>query len=63
MRWKAVVLYRTIAGPVSVEYSFEELEELHDIIERGPDWNAVMAITVVLARGTGQTTVEAAALR
>ena len=40
-RWIAVVTYRTESGPVDVEHHFEEMVELHNIIERGPDWNTI----------------------
>lgn len=38
-RWKAVIEYRTDYGSTSVEYHFEEISDLHDLIERGADWN------------------------
>ncbi|WP_296101214.1 hypothetical protein [uncultured Agrobacterium sp.] len=49
-RWKAVAEYRSDAGVVDVEYAIEELDELHDLIERGPDWNTLIRITVTFAR-------------
>ena len=63
MRWKATLIYRTDNGPVDVEHTFEELEELHDIVERGPDWNCIEDITIQLQRTTGRVTVETAAER
>lgn len=48
--WRAVIHYRTDAGQVDVEHFFEELEDLHDIVERGPDWNTIIKIEVVLNR-------------
>ena len=61
MRWKATLIYRTDNGPVDVEHTFEELEELHDIVERGPDWNSLIKITVELERvSTPGLTVEKA---
>lgn len=61
-RWKAVATYRTEHGNVDVEHSFEELEELHDLIERGPDWNALVNIVITLADPAYPgLTVEAAA--
>jgi hypothetical protein len=50
-RWMAEILYRN--GKVKVE-GFEELYELHDIIEHGPDWNSIDHITVTLNRWSGQ---------
>lgn len=49
-RWKATVTYRTNNGPLDVEHSFEELFELHDLIERGPHWDTIERIVVKLAR-------------
>lgn len=61
MRWQAIVTYRTEGGPLEVVHDFEELEELHDLIERGPDWNCIIDILVKLARTTSPSlTLEAA---
>ena len=49
-RWSASITYRTENGPVVVDYSIEELDELAEIVERGPDWNAILDITVQLSR-------------
>lgn len=64
MRWKATLVYRTDNGPVDVEHEFEEIEDLHDLVERGPDWNTLVKITIVLARvSTPSLTVEQASNR
>jgi hypothetical protein len=47
-RWLAVVTYRAEVGPVEVDHHLEELEELQDLIERGPDWNTIISIVVTL---------------
>jgi len=61
-RWKAVAEYRSRAGIVDVEYAVEELEELHDLIERGPDWNTLIKITVTFNRPVCELlTIEEAA--
>ena len=64
LRWKAVATYRTNNGPVDVEHFFEELEDLHDLIEAGPDWNTLVDIRVTLVRTLydGLTVEEAAEL-
>lgn len=49
-RWRACIHYRTEAGVVDVEHLIEELEELQDIVERGPDWNTIVKIEVTLHR-------------
>ena len=62
-RWLAVVTYRTDSGQIDVEHHIEEIEELAYLIERGPDWNAVVDIKITLQRVTNDgLTVEAAAL-
>lgn len=40
-RWSAVVHYRSDSGLVEVPHDIEELAELQDLVERGPDWNAI----------------------
>jgi len=58
-RWTATLWYRAAHGLVEVAVHFEELEELHDIVERGPDWNTLDRIEVRLTRNsTPNLTVE-----
>lgn len=62
-RWKAVVEYRTDDGVKSVVHYFEEISDLHLIIEHGPDWNFLMRCTITLNRpddGEEQNSVEKA---
>jgi hypothetical protein len=49
-RWKALIEYRTSEGFNSVEHYFEEISELHLIIEHGPDWNLLIRCTITLNR-------------
>lgn len=49
-RWRAVATYRTENGPVDLIHSFEELAELEEKIENGPDWNTLEKIVVTLGR-------------
>jgi hypothetical protein len=53
-RWHATIYYRSDTGGVDVEHDIEELEDLHDIVERGPDWNTIDKIVVMLARKCGE---------
>ena len=48
LRWVAVVSYRSDRGPIEVDHHFEELCELDALIERGPDWNTIIQITIRL---------------
>jgi len=47
-RWLATVKYRTDAGISEVDHQFEEMFDLHDLIERGPDWNCIENIHIEL---------------
>lgn len=47
-RWTVVVYYQTDHGMVDVEHLVEELDMMHDLIERGPDWNTIDRIEVRL---------------
>lgn len=46
IRWKATIVYRTDTGPLSVDYDLSEIEELQDIVERGPHWDTVYNIKI-----------------
>jgi hypothetical protein len=53
-RWKAIIEYRTDEGAKNdVEHYFEEISDLHLIIEHGPDWNCLIRCTVTLKRHDG----------
>ena len=60
LRWHAVITFSGDAGPYDVIHDFEELEELHDIVERGPDWHSILSIKIELARRNYHVTVEEA---
>lgn len=47
-RWMAEISYT--GGRPMKTVAFEELDELHDIVERGPDWNEIERIVVTLNR-------------
>ena len=49
-RWRATVHYRTEAGPVDVDHHIEELADLQELVEQGPDWNTIERIEIVLMR-------------
>lgn len=48
-RWWAMVTYVSETGPVPIVHRFEELHELHDLIEQGPDWNCIIDFQIGLA--------------
>jgi hypothetical protein len=52
-RWKAVLIYHHENGPITIEHFFEEISELHNIIEHGPDWNTLVTCTVTINRPDG----------
>jgi hypothetical protein len=47
LRWSGLITYRTDEGRVSVEYFFDEISELHGIVERGPSFDAIVSIQIV----------------
>lgn len=61
IRWRATVYYRTEHGLTDVTHDLSEIEELHDVVERGPHWDTIAEIRVERA-GTveGEITVEEA---
>jgi hypothetical protein len=61
-RWVATVFYRTEAGLVDVQHDISELDEMQDLVERGPHWDAIDHINIVRADGADLSlTVEEAA--
>jgi hypothetical protein len=51
----------TDTGVLPVEHDVEELCEIQEIVERGPDWNTIESIVIRLARRAYNTTIEEAA--
>jgi len=51
VRWTATVWYRSADGPIDVTHDFEEMEELHDLVEAGPHWDTIDRIEVVRSDG------------
>jgi hypothetical protein len=49
-RWMAEITYRNGVEPLIVQ--FEEILELHNIVENGPDWNEIEQIVVTLNRSS-----------
>lgn len=58
-RWKAEITYRRDTGYDVRMCSFEELDELHDIVERGPNFYAIESIVVTINDRAAVTTIEA----
>jgi hypothetical protein len=61
-RWRAMVYYRTNNGVVSVQHDIEELGEIEELIERGPNWYTIERIEIVLSDDTDPLTIEEAAV-
>jgi hypothetical protein len=61
-RWRAVVHYYGDHGLVDVEHRFEELVELHDLIERGYAFQTINRIEIFYELGDPMTIEEAAKL-
>ena len=56
MRWMAEITYRNGRKPLLEQ--FEELHQLHDIVEHGPDWNEIEQIIVTLNRSSATRTAD-----
>lgn len=61
MNWRATIEYLAKSGPIDVEYFFEDINELADIIESGPHYYSIIKCTVVPVLTGRRLTVEAAA--
>lgn len=59
-RWIARVTYRRDDRDESVFMSFEELHELHDRIERGPNFYAIKEIHIAPSGRVNPMTIEQA---
>jgi hypothetical protein len=46
LRWHVVAHYRTNNGLLDVHHDIEELAELHDLIEQGPNWYCLVRIEI-----------------
>jgi hypothetical protein len=46
-RWQAMIAYDDGA----FEYEFDELSELHDIVENGPNFYSIMSIVITINSG------------
>lgn len=60
-RWRAVIEYTSPAS--KQEHYFEEMADLHLIIERGPDWNFLARCTVTLNRNDNDGAQNSVSLR
>lgn len=47
IRWSATVYYRTENGILDVIHELEEIADLHQRIENGPDWNTIQKIEII----------------
>ena len=45
-RWMAEIIYRDGTKPLFI--AFEEIADLHDIVEMGPNWNLIEQIVITL---------------
>lgn len=46
VRWVADVIYKSDSGLVDVRHDLEELDELQDLVERGPHWDTIDRIVI-----------------
>lgn len=59
-RWHALVIYLTDNGAIEVAHDIEELDELHDLVERGPSFYSILSIIVTLNVILAHTVEQAA---
>lgn len=59
-RWHAIIVYWSDNGAVTVEHDIEEIEDLHDIVERGPTFYSIQSILITLNRKDSITVEDAA---
>jgi hypothetical protein len=58
-RWMVQITYRSDNGVVIEEYDIEELDELEEIVESGPHWDAISDIVIIRGRDRRPTfTIE-----
>jgi hypothetical protein len=41
-RWIVTLYYRSGSGDIDVQLEAEELDEVADFVERGPDWHSLI---------------------
>ena len=51
-RWMAEITYRDGTKPLFIE--FDEIADLHDIVEMGPNWIFIEQIVVTLNRSSAE---------
>ena len=52
-RWFVQIDYRTNGGTLTVDYAIEEIEELHSIVEKGPNFYAIEEIRITIRHLNG----------
>ena len=58
-QWRAMLEYSGPGGAILIEHYFEEVRELHAIIEHGPDRKTLIKCTLTLNRPDGDEAQEA----
>jgi hypothetical protein len=60
MRWQAVVHYHSDNGLIGVVFDFDEIADLHDLIERGPHWDTIETVSIFREPSRETLTIEQA---
>lgn len=47
LQWTATVQHKVATGIPDTEYLLDEIRDLQDIMESGPDWNMIQKVVVV----------------
>lgn len=45
-RWKAIIIYQHVDGDIARPVAFNEIRELHNLIEDGPNFYAIKRIEI-----------------
>lgn len=58
-RWRVIIRYYSDVGEIDVEHALEELDDLGELIERGPNWYCLKGIVITHVRRPEETmTIE-----
>ncbi|MGD9539909.1 hypothetical protein [Methylocystis sp.] len=53
-RWLAKVTYKSDNGPIGINYPFDNVEELTDLVEAAQERGRIVEIEILLSGRTGQ---------
>lgn len=57
-RWKITIRYLTMADIIEDVLYLDEIMNLHELVEQGPDWNCIVDINIVLNNRSYLSTIN-----